>query len=247
MSQSSALAAAGFATACLALVHGSVPFLRRRLESASESVVAAIGGGVAAAYVFVHLLPELARGNEEVAKVLGDTAEPTALGELTLFVTALGGFMVLYGLDHAAARRSGEGGVFAVHLAVYAVYNGVITYALPIQFEAGTAVAVLFVVAMAVHFWLSDRGLAAHYGDRFSSVGRPVLVAALVGGFAMAWLFAPTRTVVVSVMLAVLGGFVLYNVFSDELPSEHGVRFPVFAASAAGYAGLLMAVVAMEA
>ena len=41
-------------------------------------------------------------------------------------------------------------------------------------------------------------------------------------------------------------GFVLYNVFSDELPSEDGVRFPVFAAAAGLYAVLLLVVVAFE-
>ena len=246
VSQTSALVAAGLATVCLSVVHLSVPALRRRIASASESVVAAVGGGVAAAYVFIHLLPELARGNREVGEVLGDAHELSALADVLLFITAFGGFLLLYGLDHLAARRGPGGGVFAVHVGVYALYNGLITYALPTQFEAGAWFAGLFVVAMAVHFFLSDRALAEHHGDRFRTTGRPILVAALVGGFGLAWGFAPTRNVVVSVMLSVLAGFVLYNVFSDELPSQQRVRYPVFAASASAYALLLLAAVAIE-
>lgn len=244
MSQHLALAAG--ATAVLAFVHALVPRLRARLDDSGDSALAAIGGGVASAYVFIHLLPELARGNTELGEVLGDTSRVSAIGEVALFVVAFAGFLLLYGLDHVAARDDSEGGVFAVHLAVYAAYNGLITYSLPTQFEADPPVAVLFVVAMAVHFVLADRGLARNHGRRFAVVGRPVIVAGLVVGWFLAWLFAPTRTIVVSVMLAALGGFVLYNVFSDELPNERRVRFPIFASSAAVYAVLLLAVVALE-
>lgn len=244
MSQHMALA--GGATVFLALVHVLVPRLRARVHGSGESALAAIGGGVSAAYVFIHLLPELARGNDVVGEALGDTSQISAVGEVALFAVAFAGFLVLYGLDHVAARGGSEGGVFSVHLAVFAVYNGVITYSLPTQFDADVPVAVLFVVAMAVHFVIADRSLARNRGHRFSRVGRPVLAGGLVGGYVLAWLFAPTRTIVVSVMLAVLGGFVLYNVLSDELPDERGVRFPIFAASATVYAGLLLSVVALE-
>lgn len=239
-----ALAAAGLATVLLALVHAGVPLVRRRLAGMPEGVVSSVGGGVAASYVFLHLLPELARGNVEIAEVLGDRVEPTALLDLTLFAVALAGFLVLYGLDHLAARAGDTPGVFAVHLGAYAAYNVLITYSLPTQFEAGSAVAVAFCVAMGVHFFLSDRALAEHHGERFGRVGRPVLIAALVGGFVLAWLFAPTRTTVVGSMLAALAGFVLYNVFSDELPSERRVRFPAFAISVVLYGTLLAAIVA---
>jgi hypothetical protein len=237
---------AGLATLVLALVHVLVPPMRRRIGHVAEGVTASIGGGVAAAYVFLHLLPELARGNREVAEVLGDPVEATPAGELLLFVVALAGFLLLYGLDHVAAQRSSTGGVFGVHLGAYAAYNVLITYALPTRFDGDVALAVLFVVAMALHFVLSDRALSEHYTDRFARVGRPVLVAALVVGYLLAWLLAPTRTTVVSTMMALLAGFILYNVFRDELPGEKRLRFPAFAASAGAYAILLLVVAAAE-
>jgi hypothetical protein len=236
------LLAAAAATVLLAVVHLLVPIMRRRLRDVTEGVIASVGGGVAAAYVFLHLLPELARGNEEVAALLGDPVEATAAAELLLFVVALAGFLLLYGLDHVAESQSSAGGVFAVHLGAFAAYNAVITYALPTRFAGNVAHAVLFVVAMALHLLLSDRALSQHYADRFARIGRPVLVGALASGYLLAWVFAPTRTAVVSALLALLGGFILYNVFRDELPGEKRVRFPAFAGSAAVYSALLLAV-----
>lgn len=242
MSLHASLVAGAVATTLLASVHLLLPAVRRRLAGAPEGVAASVGGGAAVAYVFVHLLPEVARGSTDVAEVLGEHVEVTELEEVLLFVVALAGFLLLYGLDHLAERRRADSGSFAVHIGVYAVYNGVITYALPTRFRTGAGWAVVFVVAMGVHFLLSDRGLAEHYQDRFRRIGRPVLVGSLVAGFFLAWAFAPTSAIVVSFLLALLGGFVLYNVFSDELPGDSRLRYPVFLASAASYAGVLVAI-----
>lgn len=238
--------AAAVATVALAAVHLLLPVLRHRLRGAPEGLAASVAGGVAVAYVFVHLLPEVAQGNREVAELLGEHLRMTELEEVLLFLVALVGFLLLYGLDHVAERRR-ESGVFAVHLGAYALYNAVITYAVPTRFRTDPGAAVLFVVAMGIHFLLTDRSLAEHYGARFRRVGRPVLVGALGVGYALALAFAPTSAVVVSTMLALLAGFVLYNVFSDELPSSDRLRFPVFLGSAAVYAGVLVAITAATA
>jgi hypothetical protein len=247
MSSDAAFASAAVATAVLAVVHAAIPALRHRLRGAPEGLAASVGGGVAAAYVFVHLLPEVARGSVEVAEVLGESTRVTELEEVLLFLVAFGGFLCLYGLDHLAERTRADSGVFAVHLGAYAAYNAVITYSLPTQFRTGTGTALLFVTAMAVHFLLSDRALAERYTDRFRRTGRPVLVAALVIGYLLAWAFAPTSAVVVSVILALLSGFVLYNVFHDELPGDARLRYPAFLASAGCYAAVLVAMTAASA
>jgi hypothetical protein len=247
LSSNTAFVSAAVATVFLGVVHALVPVARRRLGHVGEGVVASVGGGVASAYVFVHLLPELARGNEEVAEVLGQHVEISAFEELLLFVVAFAGFITLYGLDHAAERAAAEGGVFAVHLGAFAAYNALITYSLPTRFQVGLAPGLLFVVAMALHFVLADRALGAHYGDRFAHIGRPVLLAMLAVGYVLAWGFAPTSTAVVNVVLALLSGFVLYNVFHDELPGERGLRFPAFALAAGTYAVVLIAVAALRA
>ncbi|HEY1117237.1 MAG TPA: hypothetical protein VGE43_06005, partial [Acidimicrobiales bacterium] len=135
MSSHAALLSAAAATVVLAVLHLLVPALRRRAGSMAEGVVASIGGGIASAYVFVHLLPELAAGNVEIAEVLGEHVEVSELREVLMFLVAFIGFLVLYGLDHWAERAEGGNGVFAVHLGVFAGYNALITYSLPTRFR----------------------------------------------------------------------------------------------------------------
>lgn len=252
MSSSAALLSGVAATAVLVACHLAVPAFRRKVSPAREALVASIGGGVAVAYVFLHLLPEVARGNRAVAEVLGERVSTSAVSEVALFAVALAGFVLLYGLDHLATRRSEAGtesaGVFAVHLGAFSLYNAMITYTLPIRFEDGRiGFAVLFVVAMALHFLLSDRALAEHHGDLFARVGRPVLAAALVVGIVASWLAAPTRTVVVSVVAAALAGFVLFNVVRDEIPGEQRVRFPAFLGAITTYGALMLALAGFHA
>lgn len=246
LSTGSAHLAAAVATVALGAAHALVPALRDWLGD-REGIAAAVGGGVASAYVFLHLLPEIARGNEEIAEVLGETAAPTLVAEVLLFAVAFAGFLSLYALDHIASSGQHPERIFAVHVGAFALYNAVITYTLPSRFEAGWPTALLFTVAMAVHFLLSDRNLSEHHRGKFHRIGRPVLVGALAAGFLLAVVVAPTRTTVVSVMIAALGGFVLFNVFSDELPSERRVRLPAFLLSACIYAALLVAVTIIEA
>jgi hypothetical protein len=50
----------------LAAVHLFAPWIRRRLPLTSQAI-ASFGGGIAATYVFLYLLPRLAEGNQAVA------------------------------------------------------------------------------------------------------------------------------------------------------------------------------------
>ncbi len=66
----------------------------RELPGVPDTALGSFGGGLAVAYVFLHLLPELAEGNEGVAEALEDAVEVTPLLDLGIFVVALGGFWV---------------------------------------------------------------------------------------------------------------------------------------------------------
>ncbi len=60
-----------------------------------------------------------------------------------------------------------------------------------------------------------------------------------------ALLAAPTDLLVVTVLIAMLGGFVLFNVFSDELPRASRARYPAFLGAISAYAGLLLTMAAL--
>ena len=233
----------------LAVAHLAAPALRRQ-RLISEKALSSLAGGVSVAYVFLHLLPELAEGNEGVGEALKDVVEPTPLLDLAIFAVALAGFTVLYGLERLARRRgehSGDpavGSLFALHLGTFALYNALILYTMPLRLRTGVDFALMFVAAMALHFVLTDRGLSEHYPRRFRSYGRPILVGALLAGWVGAAVAAPVSTVSVSLLTALLGGFVLLNVFKEEIPEDRDSRFPWFLGGVVSYGALLAVVTA---
>ena len=124
------LLASLLAVAVLVAVHlfsGKLRFL----EGTPRSVWLSMAGGVSVAYVFVHLLPELAEGQEAIVEAAG---EGLAFLEEHVYLVALVGLAFFYGLDRLAtsSRRlqrkvgkedSTSPGVFWVHISSFAVYN----------------------------------------------------------------------------------------------------------------------------
>jgi zinc transporter ZupT len=120
------------------------------------------------------------------------------------------------------------------------VYNGIIACTLPLNWRTSIPFAVLFTVAMGLHFVLSDRGLEEHYGKRFDRWSpRLLLASALAVGWALAALFAPTSSVFVSLLTAFLAGSILLNVFKEEIPSTRKSHFGWFVVGVTSYSLLL--------
>ena len=243
----SLLAALGISVV-LAGLHLAAPRIRT-LPLVPERVIGSFAGGLAIAYVFLHLLPEIAAGEEAVGEALSDVLRPTPLLELGIFAVALLGFTVFYGLERAARRGRVTGGepagVYWLHLASFGCYNALITYGMALRVRTGLAFALLFTLAMGLHFVLTDRGLEEHYPRRFARSGRLLLAAALGVGWALSAVAAPTSTLVVALLTALLGGSVLLNVFKEELPTDRQSSFGWFLAGLALYAGLLALVTAL--
>ena len=139
--------------------------------------------------------------------------------------------------DHARPGRSGA--VYWLHLGSFMVYDGLITYTMPLRLRTGIAFAVLFTVAMGLHFVLTDRGLEQHYPHRFDLHGRFALAGALVAGWVAAALFAPSSTLLVALLTALLSGSILLNVFKEEIATGRGSSFAWFLVGSTTYAALL--------
>lgn len=247
---STAVVLALISTLVLGALHVLTPHIRK-LPLVPEHATASFAGGTAVSYVFLHLLPDLAHGNRELRELFGEDAI-APLTELGIFMVALVGFGLFYGLENLAesakAGSPGNRGIFWVHLGAFASYNAIITYTLSSTYRTGVAFAVLFTLAMGLHFVLSDRGLEAHYGDRFDRrFPRLILVAGLLLGWALSALLAPTSSVTVSVLTAFLAGSVLLNVFKEEIPTARRSSFPWFLTGMVGYAALLALVTALGA
>ncbi|GAA1134135.1 hypothetical protein [Citricoccus alkalitolerans] len=261
------ITAAVWITAALTLVlvglHLAAPWIRR-LPMVPERYTGSFAGGLAVAYVFLHLLPEIAAGNEAIGEALQDVVEPTPLLELAVFLVALAGFTLFYGLERlatahgsresrptAVSTSTGGGavesaGVYWLHLGAFMVYNVLITYTMVLRVRTGVWFAVLFTVAIGLHFLLTDRSLAEHYPRRFRTHGRLLLAAALVLGSGLATVAAPTSTVIVALLTAFIGGSTLLNVFKEEVPSNRSSSFGWFLTGLVLYAVLLAGVTILE-
>lgn len=231
----------------LALVHvfaGKLRFLDRTPRSRWLS----FGSGISVAYVFIHLLPELAEGQRTLEEA--GIAEILAI-ESHVWLVALLGMLVFYGLERAAKRSrhentsEGEGdrtgpGVFWLHIGSFAVYNVLIGYLLLHRLAAGLTPLLLFWFAMLLHFFVNDYGLRQDHRDAYTRTGRWVLAAAVIGGWALG-AAVDIHEAAIAVLVAFLGGGVVLNVMKEELPEERQSSFMAFAGGTAAYATLLLA------
>lgn len=227
------------ASLLLAAVHAISPYLAF-LDKVPRSRWLSAAGGISVAYVFVHLLPELGRLQNEVGIALFEA-------ETELFVVALTGLVIFYSLERwakshcASDERDREMPLasFRLHLGAFAFYNLIIGYLLEERLEDGGMGALAsFTLAMALHFVVNDRALYAHHGSRYLSAGRWVLAVAAIGGALIALIIALPHTLL-AIMTAFLGGGVVLNVLKEELPEEHKSSIGSFVTGAALYAAFL--------
>lgn len=191
-----------------------------------------VSGGIAVAYVFLHLLPEVAVHRQ----TLGD--------ERAVYAVALAGLVVFYGLERAVKRahqNSAPPGVYHLHLGAFAAYNLLIGVLLLHREEPGLASLALYAMAMALHFVTTDFGLREDHAGRYDRHGRWLLSAAVLAGWAIGWAL-PVPATAVALLFGFLSGGVVLNVLKEELPRERASRFGAFLAGAAGYGALLFLV-----
>ncbi|MCH9770461.1 MAG: hypothetical protein K0U12_06235 [Gammaproteobacteria bacterium] len=204
-----------------------------RLPGLNAKRLTSFAGGVAVAYVFLHMLPELVEGNQTIGKLLAESETLTPLLDLGIFIIALFGFNVYFALEVLATRTrvapdSTNKKVYYLHLMMYGIYNFLITYTMPLRVQSGITYSVIFTLVIGLHFILVDRSFNRNFKQYFSKAGRLFLLALLFLGWLVTALTNPINVVLVSFMIAFLSGSVLYNVFREELPSTQSSSFLSF-------------------
>lgn len=201
------------------------------------------GGGAAVAYVFVHILPALGRGH----RVVGESVMIGGFLERYVYLAALLGFVLFYGLKHLAQRGAPretarvDPWVFWIHVGSFGAYNAVIGYLLVHRDEPGPVGLVLFAGAMGLHFLVIDHGFHEHFQERYHDVGRWLLSAAVLVGWAIGQV-VPVSETQRHILFAFLAGSVILNVMKEELPEHYNSRFTPFLAGATGYTLLLLSI-----
>ncbi|MGR3465325.1 hypothetical protein [Limimaricola sp.] len=240
-------APAQIGAALVAILFAAVHLLSPKLvflDRTPRSVWLSAAGGVSVAYVFVHLLPELAEFGEHATEAVGEVAGPL---EGWIYLLALTGLVVFYALERMAKTHAGgrdhaesEAGVFWLHLGGFAIYNFLVGYLLEEQLrEEGVGGMLLYAVALGLHFVVNDRALFAHHGHQYLQKGRWLLAAAAIAGF-LASLGYEIPESWIAAAFGFLAGSVVLNVIKEELPEERESRLSAFAMGAAFYAALLL-------
>jgi hypothetical protein len=201
----------------------------------------------------LHLLPGLVEKGQSLEKILRDTIDQHPLLDLGIFLSALLGFTLYYGIELIARhqrhnrRRLSEAIIqdheFLLHLIPYTIYNELLTYTLPLQIESGMGYAVIFVMAMGFHYSIIDRKFKHAFGSRFERQGRPALLVALLLGWMLAMVTEPENLALVALLIGLLSGTTLLNVFLEELSLERESSFPGFVTGVALGSGLVTTLV----
>ena len=206
-----------------------------------------VGAGVTVAFVFLYLLPEL-----EYYRQLLAEHPAMGVGDQAMYLIALVGVTIYYGLEHLAQRArhhgSDDGGdtsrfghdyVFWLHMGWYAVYNIIIGLLLLYGEQETIQGLLLYGVAIAVHFATIDAAMRRHHRHVYRMTGRWILAVAVIAGWVLGAFVAVTTAMIALVMAFVAGGL-LINAIKDELPSSERARFVPFLVGVVGFSTVLV-------
>ena len=223
----------------LAIVHllgGKLRFL----DITPRSIWLSGAGGASVAYVFLHILPDLAHAQNSFS-----AAGEGWLSEIErhVWLFALAGLSLFYGLERLVRRSRAPAGrhVFWLHIGSFAVYNLVFGYLLRTRDHLEAQELILFGLAIGFHFLVNDFGLRQDHRAAYDHVARWVLAGAVIAG-SLVGSVVRVNELGVEALYAVLAGGIILNVLKEELPEDRESRFGAFAAGAALYGALLMTV-----
>jgi hypothetical protein len=208
--------------------------------------IVSFGAGVSTAYLFMRMMPELS----EAQATLAENVRFGAGDGVIVYLAAMVGFLLVYGLDHflrpanatptvpGEAGESGEGELHAYGMVIYVL---LLTYVLVNEPAASAAATLQYAVAISFHFVAVDHTLREGMGAFYDRRGRFVLAAACLLGWGLARLVEVPEEAL-ALLVAFVSGGVIMNSAVMELPGERDGRFLPFAAGSLIFGLILIAV-----
>lgn len=192
--------------------------------------IISFGSGMSAAYVFMHLMPEMHGARRAFAESVSVTLPYEGM---VIYFLALIGFLASYGLNQLNARQGEpaqaheDGRAFNRRIGGFAAYVGLMSYLMVRNLEETAASTAMYAVAFGFHFLALGHTLREENDAAYRRVGRWVLAAMALLGWAAGLLFAlPHYTL--ALLIAFVSGSVIMNSAIMELPSEKDGRFLPF-------------------
>ena len=213
-----------------------------RLGDRAQCRWASVGGGAGLAYVFIHLLPELASGGRTISDAMGmHRFLPDAMTESLLFLVTLVGVVIPYALNVISRQHpTSSSWTGSARLATFALINYLYAYSLPSLLTTGIGYGLLFTIAISAHVLLADRTLAKEHPKAFRRRFRWIGAAALVAGSLHAAALHPVSDLTLAIATAFVGGGLLISVFREELPDADRSRLGWFSLGLVGMTTLLL-------
>lgn len=232
----------------LALVHGFAPRLPI-FAIIPPFRWASFAGGVSLGYVFLEIFPELSHAQEELQH---SEIFLVQYLEKHIYILALMGLIVFYGLDLLALRvrtrsqsipkkEDNSSVIFWIHISAFAILNVIFGYLLQDLSEHSLIACILSFMAVGLHFFIIDENLREHHQSLYDKQGRWVLTAAIILGAVIAQV-AHLNEAVLSLIWSFLAGSIILNVLNRELPDEKETCFWSFVGGAILFAVLLLSV-----
>lgn len=216
------------------------------LDITPRSSWLSLSSGISVAYVFIHVLPELNNAQEDFQ------AHTAILNffEHHVYLAAMVGMVTFYGLERLAKESrekniaEGDGdvtelGVFSLHMLSFTIYNLLIGYLLLHREDSSIVGLVLYATAIGTHLLINDHGLRNNHKGAYKKVGRWILAAAIMTGWAIGTRLDISEAAL-AVVFSLLAGSIILNVLKEELPEERQSRFWIFALGASSYAAILL-------
>jgi zinc transporter ZupT len=202
-----------------------------------------VAAGIAIAYVFVDLLPQMNRMQEAFTAAAEGKGLP--LPEFRVYAAALVGFISFYSLQNLVAASStqpeGVSPLFRrLDIGGFAGYCGLMSYLLVADAKVSLVSLTLYSVAMFFHFWLVDHSLRREYAELYDRAGRWAIVAGILVG--LVGISGLASDALVPTLLGFIGGGVVINSLRAELPDKGEGRALPFVIGALGYAILLLTI-----
>ena len=190
----------------------------RRASQVVDAEVASFTGGLAAAYVFLHIFAELDKAHQ----VIGDR----------IYLLILAGFVAFYAIENHIRHATPEGESVSRHsynlrLAFQTLYSVLLVFTLSEQLPENHLLSAMFAVTLGLHVMATDIGMMKRFGQQFARHGHFILAASLVTGLLLSLLLEPGK-MLIDILSASLAGFIIFTVFHEEISQTRETKIRWF-------------------
>ncbi|HLN46253.1 MAG TPA: hypothetical protein VK209_11160 [Candidatus Sulfotelmatobacter sp.] len=210
---------------------------------------------MAAAYVFLDLLPSLRQAGDYLKNVTGGQ-QLVSIYEDAIFLLVFAGFLIFFILEHIATRSRKKQQtvtklnlkdtpatkqVFALHLFNFSFLNIILSFVLNFEFQDHIIKGILYTFAVSLHLFISNDSMIEHYKNMQIHVGRYIAAFMPIIGWSLSVIF-PERLAEAYVLLALVSGVILYHSIKNEVPTvARDQSLSLFVIGAVFYSSILLA------